>query len=44
METLYEVNGQPISKEQFEEMQRNPNIKLVEISPGKFKTLQRMHG
>jgi hypothetical protein len=43
MEYLIEVDGKQITKEQFEEMKKNFNIKIVETSPGsgKFKTLTK---
>jgi len=43
-EQLIEVNGQQVSKEQFQEMQKNPNIRLKEIAPNKYKTLEKMEG
>jgi len=44
MEQFIEVNGQQISKEQFEEMQKNPNIRLKKISENCYKTLEKMEG
>jgi len=44
MEQLIEVDGQKITKEQFTEMQKNPNIRLKLISEGVYKTLQKLEG
>lgn len=44
MEQLLEVNGQQITKEQFEEMQKDSNIRLKEIAPGKYKVLIKLEG
>ena len=43
MEQLVEVDGQQITKEQFEEMLKDFNIRLKETSPGsgKFKILTK---
>lgn len=38
------VNGQEISLEKFEEMRSNPKIRLVELSKGMYKMLQRLEG
>jgi len=44
MEQMIEVNGQLVTKQQFEEMQKNPNIRLQKISENCYKTLERMNG
>lgn len=44
MENLYEVNGIMMNEQQFQEIQNNPKKKLVEVSPGKFKILEKMYG
>jgi hypothetical protein len=41
---LIEVNGQMISLQQFQEMQKNPNIRLKEISSNKYKILEKLEG
>jgi len=38
------VDGQPVTDQQFQEIVNNPNVKLVEIAPGEYKTLQKMEG
>lgn len=42
------VDGQPMTPEQFsqlrEEVGSDPNRKLSEVSPGVYKTLQRLDG
>jgi hypothetical protein len=43
-EQLIEINGQQVTKEQFQEMQNNPKIRLKEIAPNKYKTLEKMEG
>ena len=43
-EQLIEVNGEKITKEQFEEMLQNPNIKLKKISEGVYKKLDKLQG
>lgn len=43
-EQLIEVDGNKVTKEQFEEMTKNPNIRLKEVSPGVYKTLVKMEG
>lgn len=42
-EQLIEVNGQQVTKEQFQEMQHNPKIRLKEIEPNtnKYKILTK---
>ena len=44
MEQLIEVDGKQITKEQLEEMKKDTNIKLKEISPNVYKTLEKMYG
>jgi len=44
MEKLIEVDGQQITKEQFEEMMKDSSIRLKETEPGKFKKLTKMEG
>lgn len=43
MEQFIEVDGQQITKEQFEEMQKDSNIRLkeTEVGSGKFKKLTK---
>jgi hypothetical protein len=38
------VDGNTISLEQFQEMQKNPKIKLKEVAPNQYKTLTLMEG
>ena len=38
------LDGQPVTQERLEEARKKPNIKIVEVEKGKFKTLSRMHG
>ncbi len=39
------LDGSPINlKYVKEQMRGNPNVRIVEISPGEYKTLQRMRG
>ena len=44
MEKLYEVDGQQVTKEQLEEMQKDCSIRLKETEPGsgKFKKLIKL--
>jgi hypothetical protein len=46
MEVLqeYEVDGKKISKEEFEEMQKDSNIRLKEVTDNSFKTLKKLQG
>ena len=45
MEEKYvEVSGQKLSLEQFQEMQKDPNIKLVLVSEGVYKKLDKLEG
>jgi hypothetical protein len=44
VEQLIEVDGVKVTKEQFQEMNNNPNIRLKEITPGVYKTLQKLQG
>jgi hypothetical protein len=44
MEKIIEVDGQQVTKEQFEEMQKDSNIRLKEISPGVYKKLIKLEG
>jgi hypothetical protein len=41
MEQLIEVDGQQVTKEQFQEMQKNPKIRLKEIESNKYKILNK---
>lgn len=43
-ERLYEVDGKQMPYEQFMEMFNNPKIKIKEIAPFVYKTLERMFG
>ena len=43
METVI-VDGQEVTKEKLQEMQKDKSLKLKEISPGVFKTLQKLKG
>ena len=43
-EQLIEVDGNKITKEQFEEMMKDSNIRLKEVSSGVYKTLTKMQG
>ncbi len=38
------VNGKIVSMKEFQEMQNDPKIKLIEVEPGKFKLLERLFG
>jgi phosphotransferase system IIA component len=40
------LNGEPVSRDQLAEKQRGVNAgeRIVEVSPGEFKTLKRMQG
>ena len=38
------VDGKEVSLQEFQEMKNNSSIKLVEVSPGIYKTLQKLHG
>lgn len=42
--TQITLDGQPVTQERLEEARKKPNIKIVEVEKGKFKTLSRMHG
>jgi hypothetical protein len=44
MEKLIEVDGQQITKEQFEEMQKDSNFRLKEVAPGVYKKLIKLEG
>ncbi len=43
-EKQIEVDGKIVTLQEFQEMQSNPKIRLKEVEPGKFKTLERMFG
>lgn len=43
METLL-LDGQPISPEALQEKRKDTTIKIVEVSPGQFKTLKVLKG
>jgi hypothetical protein len=38
------LDGQPVTQERLEEARKKPNVKIVEVEKGKFKTLSRMQG
>ena len=38
------VNGEEVDKQKFEEMQRDPKIKLTKLSENTFKKLERLDG
>lgn len=42
----YVINGQRVTKEEFEEMQKDPNIKLklVEGTMNEYRVLEKMYG
>ena len=42
--TEIEVDGQKVTKERFVVMQKDPKIKLVKLSEGVYKKLERMEG
>jgi len=44
MEQLFEVDGQQVTKEQLEEMQKDCSFRLKETEPGKFKKLIKLEG
>lgn len=39
-----EVDGKKITKEEFENLQQNSNIKLKPLKEGVFKTLKKLFG
>lgn len=41
---IYKVGNEEVSKQQLEEMKKNPNVKLVEISSGVYKVLTKLQG
>lgn len=43
-EKQIEVNGRIVTLQEFQEMQSNPNIRLKEVAPGKFKMLEKLYG
>jgi len=43
-EVYLEVNGKKVTLQELEEYKKNPNCKLTEVAPGKFKLLEKMYG
>jgi hypothetical protein len=44
MEQLIEVDGKMITVEQFQEMKKDSNIRLKEVSTNKYKILEKLEG
>lgn len=40
----YTLDGKPITLVELNEARNKPGVKIVEQSPGVFKTLQRLNG
>lgn len=38
------LDGQPITQEKLDEARKKPNVKIVEVKKGEYKTLARMQG
>jgi hypothetical protein len=38
------IDGRPVSDQEFQEAMNNPQIKLIELAPGEYKTLSRLEG
>lgn len=46
-ETLNEtmtLDGQPVTQEKLDEARKKPNVKIIEVKKGEYKTLARMQG
>ncbi len=41
---MYEVDGKQLTEEELQELRKDPNIKLEEISTNCYKTKQRLLG
>lgn len=42
--STYSLDGKPITLMELNEARNKPGIKIVEVSSGTFKTLQRLNG
>lgn len=38
------LDGKPVTPQQLNEARANPNVRIVEDSPGVYKTLKRLQG
>lgn len=38
------LDGQVVSKEQLEEAKKNATVRITEVGPNQYRTLQRMQG
>lgn len=43
-DTNVTLDGTPVTQQQLNEARANPNVRIVEDSPGVFRTLKRLQG